>query len=88
MMNKISDTKIRDFLPKYRSNLLPEKFNIILKLPIQREANYILKEEPVVIRFKGGVPAFILIPHILFMFLAMLFSTLAGLNESYKISII
>ena len=36
------------------------------------------KEEPVVIRFKGGVPAFILIPHILFMFLAMLFSTLAG----------
>jgi len=43
-----------------------------------------LKETPVVIRFKGGVPAFILIPHILFMFLAMLFSTLAGLMAVIK----
>lgn len=42
------------------------------------------KESPVVIRFKGGVPAFILIPHILFMFLAMLFSTLAGLMAVIK----
>jgi hypothetical protein len=38
-----------------------------------------LKESPVVIRFKGGVPAYIMIPHILMMFIAMLFSTLAGL---------
>lgn len=38
-----------------------------------------MKETPVVIRFKGGVPAFIMIPHILMMFIAMLFSTLAGL---------
>lgn len=37
------------------------------------------KDEPVVIRFKGGVPAYILIPHVLIMFLAMLFSNLAGL---------
>lgn len=43
-----------------------------------------LKETPVVIRFKGGVPAFILIPHILVMFLAMLFSTLAGLMAVIK----
>ncbi len=38
-----------------------------------------LKETPVVIRFKGTVPGFILLPHILLMFVAMLFSTLAGL---------
>jgi hypothetical protein len=38
-----------------------------------------LKENPIVVRFKGGVPAFIMIPHILMMFIAMLFSTLAGL---------
>ncbi|HVN59420.1 MAG TPA: hypothetical protein VMT63_14055 [Bacteroidales bacterium] len=38
-----------------------------------------MKETPVVIRFKGDVPALILVPHILSMFLAMLFSTLAGL---------
>jgi hypothetical protein len=43
-----------------------------------------LKDTPVVIRFKGSVPAFILIPHILFMFLAMLFSTLAGLMSVIK----
>jgi len=35
--------------------------------------------EPIVIRFKGKVPNAIQIPHILIMFLAMLFSTRAGL---------
>jgi hypothetical protein len=44
-----------------------------------------MKENPVVIRFKGGVPAYILIPHILFMFTAMLFSTLAGIMAMAKI---
>ena len=39
----------------------------------------IMKETPVVIRFKGGVPGSILVPHILIMFIAMLFSTGAGL---------
>lgn len=34
--------------------------------------------EPVVLRFKGNVPAFCLIPHILFMFLSMLLVTVAG----------
>lgn len=43
------------------------------------------KESPIVIRFKGGVPGLILLPHILFMFLAMLFSTLAGLMAILKI---
>lgn len=38
-----------------------------------------LKESPIIVRFKGSVPGFILLPHILIMFLAMLFSTLAGL---------
>jgi len=34
-----------------------------------------LSEQPVVIRFKGDVPLWILIPHVLFMFSAMLLST-------------
>jgi hypothetical protein len=42
------------------------------------------KESNVIIRFKGGVPAFILIPHILIMFLAMLFSNLAGIMAIIK----
>ena len=37
-------------------------------------------EKPVIIRFKGPVPSAILIPHILIMFLAMLFSTRAGIE--------
>ena len=44
-----------------------------------------LKETPVVIRFKGGVPLAILLPHILFMFIAMLFSTLAGLMAAFSV---
>jgi hypothetical protein len=43
-----------------------------------------LKDKPVVVRFKGGVPALIMIPHILLMFIAMLFSTLAGLLAVFK----
>lgn len=39
-----------------------------------------ITEEPVVLRFKGDVPAGILIPHIFLMFLAMLFSTRAGIE--------
>ena len=38
-----------------------------------------MKDTPVVIRFKGGVPGYILGPHILLMFIAMLFSTGAGI---------
>lgn len=38
----------------------------------------LFKESPIVIRFKGAVPAYILAPHILAMFFAMLLSTLAG----------
>jgi len=35
-------------------------------------------EEPVIIRFKGAVPAAVLIPHVLFMFAAMLMATRTG----------
>ena len=45
-----------------------------------------VKESPIVIRFKGSVPGYILGPHILVMFLAMLFSTLAGLMTIGKFS--
>lgn len=36
-------------------------------------------EPPVVVRFKGSVPVWVLIPHILMMFLAMFFSNFTGL---------
>ncbi len=37
-------------------------------------------EEPIIIRFKGSVPAGVLVPHIIFMFAAMLFSTQAAIE--------
>lgn len=52
--------------------------------------NYEIGEDnPLIIRFKGAVPLFILIPHILFMFFAMLLSNLTGImaiayEEKYR----
>ena len=45
----------------------------------------LMREAPVVIRFKGTVPGFILLPHVIMMFLAMLFSTSAGLMSILRI---
>jgi hypothetical protein len=46
-------------------------------------------DDPIIIRYKGAVPAWALLPHILLMFLAMIFSNLAGFmalfnDERYK----
>jgi hypothetical protein len=40
----------------------------------------LLNDEPTVIRFKGDVPAWVLIPHILIIFTAMMMSTRTGLE--------
>ena len=45
-----------------------------------------LTETPVVIRFKGGVPAWVLIPHILFIFTAQLLSLIAGFYAIFRLS--
>ncbi len=46
--------------------------------------NYELSKKDVIIRFKGSVPGNVLIPHIFFIFLAMLFSTITGLEAFFK----
>ena len=43
-----------------------------------------LTDEPVIIRFKGPVPAFVLVPHVFFMFFAMVFSLRTGLEVLVK----
>jgi len=43
-----------------------------------------ITSEPVVIRYKGKVPEFIMVPHIILMFLAMWFSTRAGFEGLFK----
>jgi hypothetical protein len=59
------------------------------KLAYQVKISYMgetisLTEDPVVIRFTGVVPLVLLIPHIIFMFSAMLFSTRTGLEALYR----
>lgn len=44
------------------------------------ESITIPQNEPLAIRFKGDVPVFIIIPHVILIFLAMLFSTRTGLE--------
>ena len=87
--------QVTDF--KYREE--PKKDGLFAEVPQQPAAGKLqyyleitdsngtqsyFKDSPIVIRFKGNVPAFVLIPHILLMFVAMLFSTLAGLMSIVK----
>lgn len=45
-----------------------------------------LEDETAIIRFRGEVPAWILIPHIFFMFAAMFLSNLAGMQAALRIT--
>ncbi len=66
------------------------KLEYFVKLYEAETENEILNTGSVVIRFKGDVPAAVLIPHIFFMFFGMLFANLTGLlalgkKEKHKI---
>ncbi|MFO7617476.1 MAG: hypothetical protein R6V75_09515 [Bacteroidales bacterium] len=61
------------------------KLEYFLEMEKDGEAVFIGKNEPVIIRFKGDVPAGALIPHIILMFLAMLFASVAGLYAAFRI---
>lgn len=56
-------------------------YNVVLESNSQ---TFNINEDPIVIRFKGPVPAYVLYPHILLMFLAMLFSTRTGIEALIK----
>lgn len=51
-----------------------------------------LSDDPVILRFRGDVPAYIMLPHIILMFLVMVLSTRAGIealrrgNQTYLIA--
>jgi hypothetical protein len=74
-----------DLLSGNLPNLPPAgkyEYKVILK---KNDNQYPLnKGEPVIIRFKGDVPASILVPHIVFMFLAMFLGNLAGIMALFK----
>ena len=48
------------------------------------ETKTLIGEGDVILRFKAPVPAAVLIPHILFMFIAMLFSNFTGIAAYFK----
>jgi hypothetical protein len=47
---------------------------------MKRNDQVLLNNDAAVLRYKGHVPLFILLPHILIIFLAMLFSTITGIE--------
>jgi hypothetical protein len=57
------------------------EYQIILK---QGNTIIVINEEPVVIRFTGPVPIYVLAPHVILMFLALLFSTRTGIEVLIK----
>lgn len=61
------------------------KIQYYIEITDNNDNHVIMQDSPVVVRYKGSVPGLILIPHILIMFVAMLFSTSAGLMSILKI---
>jgi hypothetical protein len=51
---------------------------------VKGDQRVLLNDHPAVLRYTGYVPRYILIPHIFFMFMAMLFSTLTGLLVIFR----
>ena len=79
---QIKDNKVAGMLPGQPP---AGKLEYYIALFTDNQLIYIAKNDPLRIRFKGEVPDGILIPHVLIMFLAMLFSTLAGLYALGKV---
>jgi hypothetical protein len=85
VMNKIFKiTEEKGFYAEVPKQPPAGKLEYYIELTDLKGTSFLLKDNPVVIRFKGTVPSYILAPHILFMFLAMFFSTLAGLMSVIK----
>jgi len=80
VMNKIFKmTEEKGFFAEIPQQPAAGKIQYYFEITDSKGSQTFFKDSPVVIRFKGSVPGFILLPHILFMFAAMLFSTFAGL---------
>ncbi len=85
LMNKVfSISEERGFFAEVTQQPPAGKLQYYIEITDSEGTRTYFKDNPVIIRFKGGVPAYILIPHVLFMFIAMLLSTLAGLMSIVK----
>jgi len=80
LMNKVFKiTEEKGFFAEIPQQPAAGKLQYYVQITDSNGSSHLHKDSPVIIRFKGAVPSYILTPHILLMFLAMLFSTLAGL---------
>jgi hypothetical protein len=87
MMNKVFKiTEERGFFADIPPQPPAGKLQYYIEITDRKGTQTVMKESPVVIRFKGSVPASVLIPHIIIMFMAMLLSTTAGLLAIFRIS--
>jgi hypothetical protein len=82
ILRKKDETVPAAFLPQQPP---AAKLEYYIELVKDGQTVDVAKNHPVIIRFKGDVPAGVLIPHIILMFLAMLFSTVAGLFALLKL---
>jgi len=60
------------------------KLEYFIKLNKNNKQIFNNEKNPVIIRFKGNVPDFVLVPHIIIMFIAMFFSNLSGFLAIFK----
>ena len=60
----------------------PPAGKLMYRITLEKDSEkvFLNNNHPVVIRFKGDVPIFIIIPHVILIFMAMLFSTRTGLE--------
>ena len=76
ILMKREDDKLSASLPHQ-----PPAGKLLYKVVLQNgNSDITIPSEPVVIRFKGAVPLYFLIPHVIFMFMAMLLAARTGLE--------
>jgi hypothetical protein len=86
VMNRIFKiTEEKGFFAEVPQQPPAGKLQYYLEITDAKETQIIMQETPAVIRFKGSVPGQVLLPHVILMFLAMLFSTGAGLMALFKV---
>ncbi|MGQ9620189.1 MAG: hypothetical protein ACUVTX_04310 [Bacteroidales bacterium] len=90
VMNKIFGmNEIKGFFASLPQQPPAGKLQYYIELTDDTGTRTLFENNPVIVRFKGVVPQWILAPHIIIMFLAMLLSTVAGITSltghpSYK----
>lgn len=82
ILRKKDETALAAYLPQQPP---AGKLEYYIELTKDGKTTSVAREKHVIIRFKGDVPAGVLIPHILLMFMVMLFSTVAGLYAIFKL---